>query len=205
MAAFTKTQGTALISQAEIASGNVTVGSAVDVSTKIAGTVFLRFGRCATTALSQVFQFRIEASEASSGDTPSLWTPLVTYSSQTVAVESEAVSSTASSGQAVVPVASTTNLVNTPDNNGKLIFLRHGTPASSEWGRIKTVTSNTSVTLEENLVNAQTSSTIYAGAELWIAQLDFQAIGRIRVVADNSATGQTVAVKATMVTADSFG
>lgn len=205
MATFSKTQGTSLVSFAEITSGNVTVGSASDVSTKGGATVFMRFGRCAATALTKPFSARIEIAHASSGDTPMIWTPIYEAQSSVAAAADEAVSGTCSSGQAVVGMASTTGFAVDPNDYGKLVFIRNSTPANSEWGRVKTVTSNTSVTLEEVLTNAQTGSTVYGAAFLWVAQIDLSAVGRLRVVADNSATGQTVAFRADMVTFDSFG
>ena len=55
------------------------------------------------------------------------------------------------------------------------------------------------------LVNAQTGSTIYDQGEFFSTVLDLTAIGRIRLVADFSGTGQACAVEAYMVTADSIG
>lgn len=205
MATFSKTQGTSLVSFAEISSGGVTVGSAADVSTKGRAMVHLRFGRCAATALTKPFSARIEVSSASSGDTPMVWTAIYEAQSAVAAAADEAVSGTVNSGQAVVGMASTTGFAVDPNDLGKLVFIRNGTPANSEWGRIKTVTTNTSVTLEENLANAQTSATVYGSAHLWVAEVDLSAVGRLRVVADNSATGQTVAFRADMVTFDSIG
>jgi hypothetical protein len=70
---------------------------------------------------------------------------------------------------------------------------------------VKAISTNTSITLEDNLANAQTGSTIYDSAEYFVAQLDLSSIGRLRLVVDGRNTGQAVAVEAFMVTADSIG
>jgi hypothetical protein len=198
MANLTKTQGTSLLSLQSVASNTVVISSAVDVSTKLAGTVYIHFGRRATTALTTGMIFRIEESSKSSGD--GHWYPVATFQTAVTAAESEAVSGTVNSGTNVITVASTSNLT-----AGDVIFIDNGTIANSEWGRIKSISSNTSVTIEDNLVNAQTGSTIYDQAEMFVAKLDFTSTGRIRLVADGSGTGQATAVEAHLVTGDSIG
>ena len=198
MANLTKTQGTSLLSLQSVASNSVVISSAVDVSSKLAATVFIHFGRRATTALTEGMEFRVEASSQSSGD--GHWYPLAAFKTNTTAAESEAVSGTVNSGTNVITVASTTNLV-----AGDVIFIDNGTIGNSEWGRIKSISTNTSVTIEDNLVNAQTSAMIYDQAEMFVAQLDLSAIGRIRLVADGRNTGQAVAVEAHLVTGDAIG
>jgi hypothetical protein len=198
MATITKTQGTSLLSLQSVASNTVVISSAQDVSTKLAATVFIHFGRRAATALTEGMEFRVEASSKSSGD--GHWYPLAVFKTAIAASETEAVSGTVSSGTNVITVASTTNLV-----AGDLIYIDNGTIANSEWGRIKSIATNTSVTIEDNLVNAQTSSTIYDQAEFFAAQLDLTAVGRLRLVVDGRNTGQAVAVEAHMVTGDSIG
>jgi len=198
MATITKTQGTSLLSLQSVASNTVVISSAQDVSTKLAATVFIHFGRRATTALTEGMEFRIEASSKSSGD--GHWYPLASFKTAIAAAESEAVSGTVSSGTNVITVASTTNLV-----AGDLVYIDNGTIGNSEWGRVKSISTNTSITIEDNLVNAQTGATIYDQAEFYAAQIDLTAVGRIRLVADGRNTGQAVAVEAHMVTGDSIG
>lgn len=198
MATITKTAGTEVLALQSVASNTVLISSALDVSTKLAATIFIHFGRRATTALTQAVEFRIEASSKSSAD--GHWYPIARFLTQTAAAESEAVSGTVSAGTNVITVASTTNLT-----VADLIYIDNGTIANSEWGRIKSVSTNTSVTIEDNLVNAQTGSTIYDQAEMFVAQLDLTAISRLRLVVDADNTGQAVAVEAHMVSGDSIG
>jgi hypothetical protein len=198
MATYSKTQGTSVLSLQSVSSGAVLISSALDVSSKIAATFFIRFGRRATTALTVGAQIRIEASGKSSGD--GHWNPLFIFTTDIATAESEAVSGTVNSGTNVITVASTTNLV-----AGDLIYIDNGTIANSEWGRIKSISTNTSVTIEDNLVNAQTGATLYDQAQIFRAvDVNCRALGRLRMVVDNSGTGQNIAIEAEMVTADSF-
>ena len=97
-------------------------------------------------------------------------------------------------------MASTTNLA-----ANDIIYIDNGTIANSEWGRIKSVSTNVSVTIEDNLVNAQTGATIYDGAEVFVANLNLQSVGRIRVVVDGSSFTQAFAIESHIVTTDSIG
>lgn len=201
MATYSKTQGTSLLSLQSVSSGSVVISSAVDVSSVIAASVFIHFGRRATTALTVGCIFRIEASSKSSGD--GHWYPMFIYTSDISGAESEAATGTNNSGQAVITVASTTNL-----SVGDIVYIDNTTIGNSEWGRIKAVSTNTSITLEDNLAHAQSSgaATIYDQAQIFRpVDLNLRAIGRIRLVVDNTGTGQAIAVEADMVTADSFG
>lgn len=200
MASFTKTQGTSVLSLQSVSSGSVVISSAIDVSTKIAGTLFIHFGRRATTALTVGCVIRVEASSKSSAD--GHWYPMFVYTTDTATSESEAATGTNNSGQNVITVASTTNLT-----AGDLIYIDNTTIGNSEWHRIKSITTNTSVTLEDNLANAQSSgaATIFDQAQIFRpVNLDLRAIGRIRVVVDNTGTGQAIAIESHIVTADSF-
>lgn len=198
MASITKTADISLAALASLASNSTFVGTAADVSSKLAATVFIHFGRRSASALTEGVEFRIEASSKASGN--GHWFPIASFKTQLAAVESEAVSGTVSSGTATITVASTTNLT-----GADRIFIDNSTIANSEWGKIASIVSNTSVTIEDNLVNAQTGSTIYEGAELFVAQLDLTAISRVRVVVDGYNTGQAVAYEVIMVTGDSIG
>lgn len=198
MSTISKTVGTTLLSLQSLASNSVVISSAQDVSTKLAATIFIHFGRRATTALTEGVEFRVEGSAKASAD--GHWYPLATLKTDFVACESEAVSGTVSAGTNVITVASTSNLT-----AGDLIYIDNGTIANSEWGRIKSISTNTSVTIEDNLVNAQTGATIYDRAEIYALSIDLTAVSRIRLVANGNNTGQAVAVEAFMTTADSIG
>ena len=198
MSTYTKTQGTSVLSLQTVASGAVLLSSAIDVSTVIAATMFIHFGREIATALTVGAQFRIEASSKSSGD--GHWYPLFIYITDIAAASDEAVSGTVNAGTNVITVAATAGFV-----AGDIIFIQNGTIGNSEWGRVKSIVTNTSVTIEDNLVNAQTGATMYDQAQIFRAvDINCRALGRLRLVVDNTGTGQAIAVEAHVVTADSF-
>ena len=200
MSTPSKTQGTSLLSLQSISSGSAVISSVIDVSTKFAGAVSVHFGRRATTSLTAAVQFRIEASAKSSGD--GFWYPLYQWSSQTVAALSMTVTGTNASGQNVL-TATTTPAFSVGDQ----VYIDNTTIANSEFQRIKAITTNTSITLEDNLTNAQNNpaATVYNKAEWWMIPLDLSAIGRIRLVVDTASgpSGQNVAVEAFLNTLDS--
>jgi hypothetical protein len=199
MSTYTKTAGTSVLALQTVASGSVVASSAIDVSAIIAATMFIHFGRESATALTVGAIFRIEGSSKSTLD--GHWYPLFTYVTDVAAVGDEAVNGTCNAGQNVVAMASTTGFA-----VGGIMFIQNTAIGNSEWGRIKAVSANVSVTLEDNLLNAQTGSTCYAGAQIFRAvDLNCRALTRIRLVADNTGTGQSIAVEADIVTADSFG
>jgi len=197
MAVLTKSVQTALLAIQSVAASSVAISSAFDLSNKLGGMVSVRFGRRIATASTAGANIRIEVSHDTSGDNS--WYPLAIFTSAFAAVEGEAVTNTVNAGQNVVTVASTTNLT-----IGDVIFIDNGTIANSEWGRIKSIVGNTSVTLEDNLVNAQTSSTIYDGAEIYTPVSIPEGVMRIRAVADGSLFTQVHAINVNLMTIDSI-
>ena len=198
MATPSKTIQSDPISLQSVASGTVVISTPLDVSSKFAAQFFIHFGRRAASALSAPVIFRIEASAESSGD--GHWYPLAVVSTEVALAEAEAVSGTVSSGQKVITVASTTNL-----SPGDPIFIDNSTIANSEWQRIKSTVTNTSVTVEDNLTNAQTGSTIYDQAQIIPIIVDLTTVTRVRVVVDNSQSGQAIAAEVELITLDSIG
>lgn len=189
MATFSKSTGS-LLSLQSVAASSVAVSSAVDVSTALGGLVYVRFGRRSATAAGAGANIRIECSKSSSGDNS--WFPIAVFTTAFAACEAEAVSGTVNSGTAVITVASTTNLT-----AGDLIFIDNGTIGNSEWGRIKSIVANTSVTIEDNLVNAQTGATLYDSAEIYAPIMIPEGAIRIRAVDDGSLYTQAHAIEVT--------
>jgi hypothetical protein len=199
MASITKTQGTSLITLQQVASNMVVVSGVQDVSTKLAATIYIHLGRDDTAGnLSNPAEFRLEGSAKSSGNDQ--WFPLAIARSNINVPEAEAVTATVSAGQKLITMSSTTNYA-----VGQHVFIKNTTLANSEFGRIKDVDTNTSITVIDDLTNAQTGSTVYNRAELFTMQVDLTSVGRIRLVADCSSTGRTTIVEALMTTGDSIG
>ncbi len=198
-----KTADITLLALQQVAAAGVVVGAWQDVATKVGpARVNIHFGRRATGANTGQVRFRLEVSSKASGEGHSF--PL--YETSTVeaatACESEAATSTNASGQKVIGMASTTNLV-----AGDIVYIENTTVGNSEWGRIASVSLNTSITLEDNLSNAQSAgaATIFDRAEFISFEVDIAAATRIRLVADGASgpTTQGWAVQAEMITVDS--
>lgn len=205
MASITKTQGTSLLAVQSLASNATVISSVLSVTTALAATIFIHFGRRSNTALTEAVQIRIEASSKSSGD--GHWYPVAQFLTQIAAVTSQAVNGTCNAGQNVVAMTSTTGMsadYAATSPVGNRVYIDNGTIANSEFQTVKLVTSNTSITLEDNLTNAQTGATVYPSAEFFMAQIDCTAIGRLRVVIAANNTGQAVAVEALAITGDSI-
>ena len=196
MATFAKTNGT-LFALASTAASTVAISSALDVSTKMGGQIYVRFGRRSATAAGAGVNIRLEASQTSSGDNS--WFPFAIFTTAFAACEAEAVSGTVGSGTNVITVAATANLT-----AGDIIYIDNGTIANSEWGRIKSIVSNTSVTIEDNLVNAQTGSTLYDTAEIYAPIYMPEGAYRIRAVIDGSLFTQAFACEVRYTTTDSI-
>lgn len=194
MATFSKTLGT-LYPLASIAASSVSLGTPLDVSTKMGGLVYVRFGRRSATAAGAGANIRLEASHSASADNS--WYPFAIFTTAFAAAEAEAVSGTVAAGATAITVASTTNLT-----QGDLIFIDNGTIGNSEWARIKSIVLNTSVTVEDALVNAATGCTLYDSAEIYAPVAIPEGASRIRCVVDASAFTQACAVEARYSTID---
>jgi hypothetical protein len=202
-----KTGSGVLLGLTQQASAAVTVGSAIDVSTKLGLRVFVKMGRTVATALTNQVGFRIEASPTTSGNDE--WVPLVSWTSQsgTTAANSTTLNGATSAGASSITVTSATGIT-----AGDFLYLREtGTPANSEWSRVATV-SGTTVTPVDNLTRAHTNSIAVTDlGESWVFDLDVQTIERIRLVVDSAsgnqgttaASGQTVDVIGWYVSLDS--
>jgi len=197
MATFTKTVQTALLATQSVAASTVVISSAFDVSGKIGGIIQARLGRRSATAAGAGVNIRLESSSATSGD--NTWFPFAILTSAFAACEAEAVSGTVNSGTNIITVASTSNLT-----IGDIIFIDNATIGNSEWGRIKSVSTNTSVTIEDNLVNAQTGSTLYDAAEIYAPIAIPEGAVRIRAVADGASFTQAFAINVNLITIDSI-
>ena len=197
MSTFTKTVQTPLLATQSVSASSVVISSDFDVSTKLGGLIHARFGRRSATAATAGVNIRLESSSASSGN--NTWFPFAIFTSSFAACEAEAVSGTVSSGTNVITVASTTNLA-----AGDIVFIDNSTAANSEWGRVKSIVSNTSITIEDNLVNAQTGSTVYDAAEIYFPVSIPDSAVRIRVVVDGSLFTQSFAVNVNLITIDAL-
>lgn len=196
MGTFSKSYAT-LFALASTAASSIAKSAAVDLSGKMGGAVYVRFGRRSATAAGAGVNIRLEASFASAGDNS--WFPFGQFTTNFAACESEAVSGTVASGTDTITVASTTNLA-----AGDLVYIDNTTIANSEWGRVRAITSNTNIKIEDNLVNAQTGATIYDSAEIYPPVQIPPGIARMRAVLDGSLFTQAFAAEIRYTTIDGF-
>jgi hypothetical protein len=198
-----KTQGTTLLAHTQQATAVVTVGSAIDVSSKFAGRIFVHMGRTVATALTNQVKYRLEGSAKASG--LDQWYPILEWQSinGTTASSSSTVNDASfNAGDTSFTITSATGIA-----AGDIIYLREtGTPANSEWVRVASV-SGTTITLEQaterNHTNGIAASDL---GELHSFDVDLSSVGRVRLVVDTAsgASGQTVDVEAYIVTLDSI-
>lgn len=206
MSSITKTQATSLLAVQSIASNTTVISSVLSVTTALAASIFIHFGRRSNTALTEAVQIRIEASSKASAD--GHWYPIATFLTQIAAVTNQP-AVLAASGQNVATMASTTGMsadyaATTPVGNR--VYFDNTTIGNSEFHTVKLVTSNTSITLEDNLVNTQSAiANVFPSAEFFMAQIDCTAIGRLRVVIAANNTGVAVAAEVLAITGDSIG
>lgn len=152
-------------------------------------SIMIHLGRLTTTAFTSGVNFRIETSTKSSGN--GHWYPITLFTSPLgSSIATEAVSAAAAAGQAVIPMADTTGFA-----VGDIVYIDNPTTANSEFGRVAVVTTNTSITLEDNLLFAQTTSTVFDQAEMYYALINTDSFERLRVVVDGSGAAQNFAVE----------
>lgn len=199
-----KTAAGVLLAHTQCASATVTLGSPVDVSTKVGqATAFVKIGRTIATALSNQVKFRLEGSAKSSGNDE--WVPIQEWQSltgTTTASKTTLNDASCNAGDTVFTLTSGTGFT-----AGDLVYLREtGTPANSEWVRGKSIATN-DLTIEEGLTRSHTNGIDVTDlAELFAIPFDAGGQVRVRLVVDTASavSGQTVDVIAWIVTADSY-
>lgn len=199
---LTKTAAAVLLALTQQATAVITVGSAVDVSTKIGpATAFVKMGRTVATALGNQVKFRLEASAKTSGNDE--WVPIYEWTSAngTTAASSTTLNGATTAGNTTSVLTSGTGFT-----AGDLAYFREtGTPANSEWSRVASIATNTVTHEEAQTRNHTTGITVTDTAEMWAIPIDISGHVRVRLVVDtaSAASGQTVDVIAWLVTADS--
>ena len=200
MATFAKTQGTTILTHQAITHPDTVKGSVQDVSTKIAATVICFHSSVEAAANTNSGMFLIQASASSSGDED--WAAIAQFQATVSTADTEALTATEPAAETVLAVASTTGFV-----AGDYVYIQDtGVLADSEWGRLQEIVTNVSLNLIDGLTTGKDSADIaWNDADIFVAQLDLSAVGRLRVVFQHEgAVGANCHVKAMMVTADSF-
>lgn len=195
----TKTVQTAPIAWQQVASAAQVISSAVDVSTVWAAEFFIRLGRRTGSAFTAGWpNVRIEGSSETSGN--NTWIPLYQYQMQVGAsIANTTINGAVSANAATFVVTAATNIA-----VGDVLYLEDTSTSNYEIVRVKAV-SGTTITPEDNVVNAHANSAVVTDqAEEQPCQIDLSTVKRIRVVIDNSGSGQGISAEVKMTTFDSF-
>lgn len=199
----TKTAAGVLLALTQQASGAIAVGTAVDVSTKLYGQVFVKVGRAAATALTNEITFRFEASAKTSGNDE--WIPIYTCTTtkgKTAAISTTVNDAAFNAGDTSFTVTAGTSIV-----AGDNLYVREtGTPANSEWVRVLQVSTNL-ITVEEAVTRTHTNGiNVATNAEEISFNVNLLGIARVRLVVDTASavSGVTCDILAWITTLDSI-
>lgn len=200
MATITKTADIAVLAHQAVTHPDTIVGSAQDVSTKLAATIVLYHGYVEATANTNPGSFLVQVSAASSGNED--WAVVATYTPYVTTPDTEAMTASEPVGETVLACASTTGFA----ANDILYIQDTGVVADGEWNRCQEIVSNTSINLVNGLTNAKDNAdVIWNDAQVFVCQLDLTAVTRLRVVfLHEGATGANVHVKGLMTTGDAI-
>jgi hypothetical protein len=199
MATISKSYADALAHQAVTHPATV-VGSALDVSTKLALTLALFHASVEAAANTNPGKFLVQVSGAASGTED--WATIVEFDATISTADTEAMTATEAVGEKALAVAATAGFV----ANDILYIQDAGTVADGEWARCREINTDATIDLVDGLTNAKDASdVIWNDADIWTCQLDLTAIGRVRVVFQHEgAAGANCHIKAMAVYGDSI-
>jgi len=200
MANISKSYAVALAHQAVIHPATV-IGSALDVSTKLAMTLALFHASIEAAANTNSGKFLVQLSGAASGNED--WVTVYEFDATISTADTEAMTATEPIGETSLAVSSTTGFV----SGDKLYIQDTGTLVDSEWALCREITGTPTIDLVDGLTNAKDSSdVIWNDADIWYCSLDLTSISRVRVVfMHEGAAGANCHIKAMAVYGDSIG
>lgn len=177
---------------AEVAQNTVREGATVDVSAAYSYVLHIDMALSNTTAQTNGAKIEVQVSSNTSGDED--WSTFTSFIGPTGTANDEAVSGTEAIGATVIECASTTGLYD--DDETRWIYFENTTVANSELGFLVSHVTNTSVTIQDGITNAQTGSTMFDIAKRYVIELPFAAL-RFRVIYDNTRDAAGAAVSTT--------
>jgi hypothetical protein len=166
------------------------VGSAIDCRTKRAAVVFLFHGYVEATADTNPGKFLVQVRpDAGDGTATEHWITVVELPAKGTTPDTEAMTATEPVAETVMAVAATAGFA----------------VEDSEWAKLRTLTTNTSLTLVDGLtVQKDSADVIWNDASKFVVSLDLNGIESFRVVwTHEGATGANGHVKALAITYDS--
>jgi len=196
-----KTAGTVLLTTQQIQSNTVVVGSAVDLSGKLAAQIFVNAGRVPTGSLvsgnAPVFTL-----QGLSGGTN--WVPIYTWTTANhiYVANAQTMTSNAAAGAVTLQLsAALGSALSAP-----ILVYDSATPANSEWTWQQQASTNP--TLNQSLANAHNSGSgiLVSHAEQWSFPIDTSGITSVRFVVNNvwNAVAAPYMVQATINTLDNI-
>lgn len=199
MATISKSYAVALAHQAATHPATV-VGSALDVSTKLAMTLALFHASVEAAANTNPGRFLVQASGAASGNED--WATVAEFDATISTADTEAMTATESIGETALAVAATAGFV-----ANDILYIQDTTVvADGEWARCREIVTNTTIDLVDGLTNEKDSAdVIWNDADIWTCQLDLTAVARVRVVFQHEgAAGVNCHIKAMAIYGDSI-
>lgn len=206
MATFTpnKTDSVSVLAHQAAVHPTTIVGSAIDARTKRAALLFLYHGYVEATADTNPGKFLVQVRpDAGDGTATEHWITAVELAAKGTTPDTEAMTATEPVGETVMAVASTAGFV-----VEDLLYIQDtGTLADSEWAKLRSLVTNTSLTLIDGLTNQKDSAdVIWNDASTFIVPLNLNGCESFRVVwIHEGATGANGHVKALAITYDSDG
>jgi len=200
MATISKTADIAILAHQAVTHPATVVGSAQDVSTKLAATILLYHASVEAAANTNPGKFLVQVSGSASGNED--WVTIYQYDATISTADTEAMTATEPVAETVLVVAATAGFI----ANDILYIQDTTTAADSEWGRCQEIVTDTSINLVDGLTTEKDSSdVIWNDADLFTCQIDLTAITRVRVVFQHEgAAGANCHIKGLMISGDSI-
>lgn len=201
MATIAKTAGIVALAHQAVTHPATVVGSAIDVSTKMAGTLIMFHANVESVTNTNPGSFLVQVSGSASGNED--WGTIAQFTAMATDCDTFLLDATEGVGDTVIDTNVTTGFA-----AGDVIYIQDvGTANLSEWNRCKSVEAGVSITLVDGLTRAAAINDVCVNdCDIFICALDLTAVTRIRVVFfHQGATGADCHVKALLVTGDSIG
>jgi hypothetical protein len=197
-----KTDSVAVLAHQAATHPTTIVGSAIDCRTKRAAVLFLFHGYVEATADTNPGKFLVQVRpDAGDGTVTEHWITVAELTAKGTTPDTEAMTATEPVAETVMAVASTTGFA----AEDELYIQDTTTLADSEWAKLRTLVTDTSLTLIDGLTTQKDNAdVIWNDASKWVVPLDLNGIESVRVVwMHEGATGANGHVKALGITYDS--
>jgi hypothetical protein len=178
------------------------VGSAIDCRFKRGATLFLFHGYVEATADTNPGKFLVQVRpDAGDGTVTEHWVTVAELAAKGTTPDTEAMTATEPVAETVMAVASTAGFA----AEDELYIQDTNTLADSEWAKLSSLVSNTSLTLIDGLTTQKDNAdVIWNDASKFVVNLDLNGIESYRVVwIHQGATGANGHVKALAIHHDS--